>query len=394
MYCISKDITGIERDLIFDKDKKLINRKEKIETDLFIGSNKDTRSISYYSKYANKSLELDIPIKYRNMWSFIKKDPNWSDVLGIDRFVNMCMSLIKNTESFLNEEKEEYYHKIAPMHYKLFDEISEASIDEKNLVKYLSSIDQYRAKQILKQISDNRKKYKRINYSIFNTTTGRMTITSGINLLTLKKENRNIIGSSYENGKILEIDIKNLEPRILMGMFNKEVPYDIYSWISKDVLHDISIDRDFVKELTFKILYGASMNTIKKDLDWLYDIEDIVNRIKSNTGYHELAVKIKNETSEGFFRNFYGRRLKKSSADINHYLQSTGVDVSLFCFQKINSILKHANMKFKIIGFIHDAMLIDCDNSSALAIQKNLNKKNVSIEGFNNKFPIIITEVK
>ena len=78
-----------------------------------------------------------------------------------------------------------------------------------------------------------------------------------------------------------------------MGMFNKEVPDDIYSWIANDVLHDISIDRNFIKELTFKILYGASMNTIKKDLDWLYDIEDIVNRIKSNMGYQELALKIK-----------------------------------------------------------------------------------------------------
>jgi DNA polymerase I-like protein with 3'-5' exonuclease and polymerase domains len=111
-------------------------------------------------------------------------------------------------------------------------------------------------------------------------------------------------------------------------------------------------------------------------------------------GYHELAIKIKSEIQEGYFRNHYGRKLKNSSSNINHYLQSTGVDVSMMCFSKINSVLKSANMNFKIIGFIHDAMIIDADKSSADKITNNLNKKNIGIPGFNNKFPIIITEVK
>jgi len=392
MYCLSKEITGIDKDLVFDENKKLINRKM-IKTDILIGSNNNTESITYFSKNAGVELELEIPIKYKNMWAFIKKNPDWSAVLGIEKFVNMSIKLIKKTESFLDSEENSYYYNDCKSHYSLFKEIRPAKVNKDNLLKYINSVEKYRAKQILEAINKKDMTFNPIRYSLFNTVTGRMTIQSGLNLLTLKKENRNIIGSSYDEGKILEIDIKNLEPRILMGMFNKEVPDDIYSWISNEVLHDVSIDRNFVKELTFKILYGASMNTIKKDLDWLYEIEDIVNRIKSNMGYQELALKIKSEMQEGYFKNYYGRKLKNSSANINHYLQSTGVDVSMYCFSKINNILKQSGMRFKIIGFIHDAMIIDADKTSSETIIKNLNEKNISVKGFNNKFPIIITEV-
>ena len=392
MYCLSKEITGIGKDLVFDKNKKLINRTRS-EVDIFIGKNTNTESISYFSKNAGMELELEIPIKYRNMWSFIKKNPDWSSVLGIEKFVSMSIRLIKKTEEFLNNENNSYYYNDCKNHYNLFKEIKPAKVNKDNLLKYINSVEKYRAKQILEVINKKDMMFNPIRYSLFNTVTGRMTIQSGLNLLTLKKENRNIIGSSYKDGKILEIDIKNLEPRILMGMFNKEVPDDIYSWIANDVLNDIAIDRKFIKELTFKILYGASMNTIKKDLNWLCDIEEIVNRIKSNMGYQELAIKIKSDMQEGYFKNYYGRKLKNSSANINHFLQSTGVDVSMYCFSKVNNILKQAGMRFKIIGFIHDAMIIDADKTSSETIIKNLNKKNISVQGFNNKFPIIITEV-
>lgn len=404
MYCILKEVTGIDKDLVFDENLSLVNRKKE-ETDILIGRDDNVKSISYYAKHADKKLELDIPIKYRNMWGFIKKNPDWSSVLGVEKFVKMCKLLLKETKQFIESDSNEYYTKTVREHYSLFDEIQPAKIQEKNLVNYLSSIEKFHAKKILSQVEEDRKHFKKINYSLFNSSTGRMTVTSGPNLLTLKKENRNIFASSYENGKILEIDIKNLEPRILMGMFNKEVPDDIYTWIGKIVIGNEnyqsgSIDksqRDFIKELTFKILYGASMTTIKKDFEevsWMYDIEDVVGRIKSNMGYHELAIKIKKEMEEGYFRNFYGRKLKNSSANINHYLQSTGVDVSMFCFSKINRILKKANINFKIIGFIHDAMLIDVDIEGQEIIMKNLNEKNIEVEGFNNKFPIIIKEIK
>jgi len=65
----------------------------------------------------------------------------------------------------------------------------------------------------------------------------------------------------------------------------------------------------------------------------------------------------------------------------------------MYCFQKINTILKKAYLKFKIIGFIHDAMLIDADGEAVKVIMKNLNQKSIEVTGFNNKFPIIIKEI-
>ena len=402
MYCLSKEITGLEKDLVFDKNKKIIAR-DKINSDILIGKTDDINSITYFSKNAGIDLELGIPIKYKNMWGFIKKNPDWSSVLGFEKFASISMKLLKKVDTFLNNADNKYYYETVKKHYDLLSEVQRARVNKENLLAYINSTNKYKAKQVVDELNKETMMFNDIKYSLFNTSTGRMTITSGLNLLTLKKTNRNIIGSSFENGKILEIDIKNLEPRILMGLFNKEVPDDIYTWIQETVFNtgykseNDGGQRDFIKELTFKILYGASMSTIKndlKDVDWLYDIEDIVGRIKSNMGYHELAVKIKSEMKEGYFRNHYGRKLKNSSSNINHFLQSTGVDVSMMCFSKINNVLKSANMNFKIIGFIHDAMIIDADKSSSEKIINNLNGKNIGIPGFNNKFPIIITEVK
>jgi DNA polymerase I-like protein with 3'-5' exonuclease and polymerase domains len=404
MYCITKEITGLEKDLVFDSNLNLI-KKERSDDDIVICKDTNKDSISYFSKHEGTELSLEIPVKYQNMWGFIKNNPNWSNVLGMEKFVSMCKKLLRQTKNFVENENNKYYTDIVKKHYDLFKEIEPAKVSEKNLLKYISSIENYHAKKLLLQINKETKYFNKIEYTLFKSSTGRMTVENGLNLLTLKKDFRNIIESSYDEGKVLEIDIKNLEPRILMGMSNKEVPEDIYTWIAKIVLdktgyNDDKIDnvqRNFIKELTFKILYGASMSTIKKDLkdmDWLYDIEDIVGRIKSNMGYHELAIKIKKEMNEGYFTNFYGRKLKNSTSNINHYLQSTGVDVSLMCFSKVNEVLKSAGLNFKIIGFIHDAMIIDADKKSSDSILKNLNEKNIEVKGFNNKFPIIIKEIK
>ena len=45
-------------------------------------------------------------------------------------------------------------------------EIKPAKISEKNLLKYLSSIEKYHAKKFLNNLEDNRKYFKTIEYSL------------------------------------------------------------------------------------------------------------------------------------------------------------------------------------------------------------------------------------
>ena len=187
MYCISKEITGIDKDLVFDKEKNLLKR-QRIETDLLIGKETDINSISYFSKNAQIPLELEIPIKYKNMWGFIKRNPDWSDVLGVEKFVKLCKQLLSKTNAFIENDNNKYYYETAKNHYDLFKEIQAAKISEQKLLDYIQSINPYKAKKLLSQIQENRKYFKKVEYSLFNTTTGRMTVTSGLNLLTLKKK--------------------------------------------------------------------------------------------------------------------------------------------------------------------------------------------------------------
>lgn len=394
MYCISKEITGINKDLIFDNDIKLINR-ERNEDDILICEKDNKSSISYYAKQVDIDLSLEIPIKYNNMWKFLDHKPDWSHIIGVERFVKMCVKLVKKTDKFVNNDDYSYYTGLSMSNTAFVNETCSAKVDDKNLLTYLNGIEPFRAKKIIEVVNIKEKMFKKINYSLFNTTTGRMTVDSGLNILNLDKKHRNIMKSSFIGGKILEIDIKNLEPRILMGLTKDEVPNDIYMWIKDNILNDMQISRSQIKVLIFKIIYGASMATIKYDLKDVYNAEDIIYRVKTALGYQKFALQIRHSVDDnGFFRNHYGRLLKKSSADVNHFLQSTGVDVSLLCFKKVNDILTKANISYKVIGFIHDAMIIDVSEKSCKFVIKNLNEKNINVEGFKNGFPIVITEVR
>ena len=61
--------------------------------------------------------------------------------------------------------------------------------------------------------------------------TGRMTITSGPNILTLKRGHRKILRSRYPGGKIVEIDIRAAEPRVVLALVGKKVEGDVYTEI-------------------------------------------------------------------------------------------------------------------------------------------------------------------
>lgn len=398
MYCISQNITGLKKDLIFDEDFNLIRNKRN-KTDIIICCKTNRKSISYIAKQAGVDISLNIPTKFNNMWKFLNKTPDWSNILGTKTFVSMCRQLLRDTKKFVENKDYEYYHKYAPQFLEFVDSTSRAKVDEDNLLLYFKTIEPYFSKKIMSEIDTQSKEFKKIEYNLFNTATGRMTIDSGLNLLTLKKSNRNILKSTFDGGKILEIDIRNLEPRILMGMYRDDVPEDIYAWIKEENLSDMNIGRDTIKIMLFKIMYGASSNSIYEGLKQygfdLADVKEMVARIKTSLCYNRLVLDIRSSIDDnGQFKNYYGRLLETSSADVNHYLQSTGVDVSILCFKKIDDVLKTTDLNYNIVGFIHDAMILDCDSKAAEAVIKNMNEKNIKVEGFNNCFPIIITEVK
>lgn len=223
-------------------------------------------------------------------------------------------------------------------------------------------------------------------YSITKTLTGRMTVTSGPQILTAPKSIRKRLKSVYKGGKIVQIDFISLEPRVAIQINGKTDEKDVYSYLSKKII-DFEVPRSVVKKLVLCSVYGASESTLKKDLPEGVNIKDLIQKTKEELNYSFVIKNQKeNYNRTGKIFNFFGRPIIPQSARdsliYNNYIQSTAVDVALLGFGKI---IKKSPKRVRPIFFIHDAMLLDL-HPDDIEKFKNLSSS-VEIEGLGN-FPL------
>lgn len=191
-------------------------------------------------------------------------------------------------------------------------------------------------------------------YDHSETVTGRSKIKSGTNYLTMKKKSRKNIKSVFNKGKIIEIDIISLEPRILLKHFNLSQAKDVY----KDILNNLALNnvtRDKLKLGLLAIIYGAANETVRK-LSGLSKKD--IEMIKEYFKVKKLNYDLKNEYDyKNCIRNMYHRPINSNSALVNHYIQSSAADCAQIAFY---NYLKDVNKnKFRLIAVIHDAIIVD-----------------------------------
>jgi len=195
-------------------------------------------------------------------------------------------------------------------------------------------------------------------YDHFTSQTGRVKIRN--NFLTMKRETRSKLQSTFVNGRVYAIDIVSLEPRVYMHINKEKVKHDVYSQIKKEL--NLNADRKNVKLAIISALYSGSINTIKKisglsknEVQLIieyFDIETFTNKLK------DMGEDIK---------NFYDRPLKQNQAILNHYIQSTSADCALLAFSKLQS--DWYNKKISFCAFIHDAVIVDVHPDHFLEVE-------------------------
>jgi hypothetical protein len=199
----------------------------------------------------------------------------------------------------------------------------------------------------------NDSKYDRPVYDNHSSVTGRTKISSGYNFLVMKKDDRKNITSKYKNGRVYEIDIVSLEPRIACKIMRNEEYDDIYDFISNNIVSN-NHTRKNVKLGLISTLYGAKDETVKKlsGLD-----RNSVRRIKDWFRVKDLYTNLMNKYSlNQKITNFYGRNIYSNNAFINHFIQSSSVDSAMIGF---NNFLKTFDEGVSLIAIIHDAIIID-----------------------------------
>lgn len=245
-----------------------------------------------------------------------------------------------------------------------------------------------------------------VTYNRFGTLTGRCTVASGPSILTLKKEHRSVIRSSYgARGKVMSIDFSSVEPRVALyeagGKCDGE---DLYTSIAADV----GYQRDVVKAAVISELYGRSVWTLKQSLKE-HRVEEMkgisVERIKAALGTDDLLRRIKDRfdtkgllkrakeqfIKDGYIVNHYGRKVKVDEpldhVLVNYYMQSTAADVALLGFSELVS---HMPSSVRPLYLIYDALIIDVPIEYVEQVMK---VTSVAVPGFVQEFPLSINEI-
>lgn len=224
---------------------------------------------------------------------------------------------------------------------------------------------------------------KPISYSKSDTKTGRLKVVSGPNILLLPKEQRNILGSRWgADGKVMQLDFKALEPRIVLFLNHLSpplsgnpplwVPGTVGEDIYQDVLRELGITdihRDKVKNVILSQLYGAGYDKIVSGLETLRDPHGFISAVNEFFGLEELREKLIEEyeaNNREFILSFYGRPLDTRDAKpymlLNYFIQSTGVDVALYGFRNFLRAVQNNKMIVPLF-ILHDALVLDVHNS-------------------------------
>ena len=327
---------------------------------------------------------------YRAPWKELRANKDigvpWFLSLPTKTFKGLLSDMVRHLWSFLNDESNRYYLDDLKQHRELLENLLPAKVDTGRLHKHFHNLEQSALKASLEKFSPDESGFiQKIAYDQAGSVTGRLTVREGPNILTLKKKYRDIFQSQFNNGKLVQVDIRSLEPRIAMYLAGQECEGDIYKSIFDQL--DITIEREIAKKIIISTLYGMTPRNLRKMMPQHLEITKISKEIRSFFQIQKLEEKIQYQIKDmDYFTNHYGRKLKESNSLINHFLQSTGVDVSLCSFSYLIKELQKNRCNFYPLFVIHDALILDIDNKDLNTLAQIVNNDLVAPE-FDQRFP-------
>lgn len=229
-----------------------------------------------------------------------------------------------------------------------------------------------------------------VSYDRFGTRTGRLTVASGPNILTLKKEHRRILRSNFPDGSICSLDFSALEARIIL-MEAGVVPRDgdVYGQISNE-LFDGKVARDTVKVAVISELYGASKSLLGAKLGMKgTQLDGFVDKVRSYFKTNQLRKRLADELAKtGKIHNRFGRPLVIDDRESDHllvntYAQSTGVDVALLGFK--STLDRLGSEGIRPLFVLHDAIILDVRGDRLHDVE---HVATTTVPGYENNFPL------
>lgn len=286
----------------------------------------------------------------------------------------LCRAIENDQERFkqeLNNLDLSYVENVYVPTEKVFEYIQPAKINVETYQHY-SQLDPTTTHHIQSFKPDVNGYAQKVEYDRVSNVTGRFKTVSGPMLLHLPKIYRSVLESRWKDkGAIVSLDYKSLEPRVLLATSGtqprEEIQRDIYEAVKLSLFQDNpEVDRDAVKKIVLSELYGAGIDSLRQRIPNVRDLEVVVEQISEWFGLEGLRAKLYEQWKETGFKyitNFYGRRVKTETSHtlVNHYVQSSAVDVAMLGFLNILQYVEELeNQEYIVPIFIlHDALILD-----------------------------------
>jgi hypothetical protein len=249
---------------------------------------------------------------------------------------------------------------------------------------------QIKNEHTLRRVQEFCKSSKKTVYSMSGTSTGRLTVIDGPNILTLSSISRKAIQPKNKGSKILQIDLTAAEPHLALLVAEKEIPEDIYATIATEVLDD-TVTRKDAKLITLSALYGQSANNLAKSLPDSVNAREVIRKTKEYFDVEKIRKHLINNLYNDSLRNVLGRplNLERDRKDlvISHYLQSSVAECSILLFDDFCERMKNHIIPYYVI---HDALIFECTEEASDIL---LRKKSIDLSLGSWKFQAKITEV-
>lgn len=398
-FCIDKDVTGTEKHFLCRGGT--YSWVKDVPEDVWYLGNEHRHELCLLSlaKLNRTSIDLSPPQRFVSSVGLVlhgaKTTVPWRHVMPKEEHRMFVKRLVEECQVTIKQSSQGYYRTAWVPGTRLLKSIKKAKVSS---VRYKELIELNEGNvAAIRSFAPRMGGYADlIVYNRFGTRTGRLTVLEGPQLMTIRKDHRNIIESRYgTDGSIVEVDFANLEPRIMLYEAGKDCKdVDLYGSLNERLFAG-KASRDVVKGVVISELYGMQKTTLQRKLQVPMDIIDVlVERMKSHFETSKLLQRVKSTyIDKGYILNAYGRcidiEVPIDRMFINSYAQSTGVDVALMGFEQVVRMCE--GKKINPIGLITDAMLLDVHNDDIEFVKKI---ERVQVTGYRQSFPLKLSFVR
>lgn len=341
---------------------------DRIDETTWCWSNADVKNSLRHISLATSTKITSVPSKaHATAWELLGVTPPWAQSLPPHVFKAWLQKFTRELLELRDRWADSYYGREFQVQQRLLQKLQQPFIDASAIKK----IDDDRIRAFEPSAQGLAPKTR---YDIWSSVTGRMSIESGPNILTLDKKYRHIFKSRFADGEIVQIDFSSLEPNTFLAMQGKSFESDAYAWVASQI--DITVPREVLKVAVMSALYGMSPSNFAKKFADIPDANELLFQVRDAFGFDKMTKHYREQMdAEGHITNHFGRIIKcdKTSPLVAHAVQSTAVDIVCQGFTTLLDEFELDSIDAVPLYLIHDALMLDVTPDAKERIKARLN---------------------